>query len=552
MRRAALNVAATLLAAGALAPAAKAARVLVAAHDPRSLPAGAAPVAPVADGVTAYTLRVPDGVDAVSYAARLERRPGVVAAQPDYRLRASQATSTCAPKPTQVDQSIAQQVNALQVSVPTTPPIAILDTGVDGNVPELANKVVSPFSALDGSSDANDLDSHGTEVAAVAAAAPGLLRGVSPTSPVMPIKIFTPAGDSSAEILVKGIAQAVAAKAAVINISGANPASDASAADLSVVAMAIDNAFAHGVLTVAAAGNEGSASPDVPAALPHVLSVGAVDSLNSRALFSNTGPYLDLLAPGSNLVLPVPAVACPNSGFTTSSGTSFSAPAVSAAVAIVRQLHPTYSAEQIFQVIRQTATDESLPGRDDDTGYGLLNVSAAVSRAAPKVDATELDDDVIWLTGAYASAHPGLLSTRRLQRVSGSVSPAKDPQDVYPVRLKAGERLTVRVTAKSPDDLLDAGIWDPRTGPFDISNDKTTHKVVDYLGVSAAPEISYEAKKGGRYYVSVEATDVPAPPTDPTQPAETVPDSEPYTLTVSAAKVPQRKPRRHSRKTGKG
>src|SRR6185369_17296962 len=93
--------------------------------------------------------------------------------------------------PTEVDRTIPNGTNVATTSMVATAPVAILDTGVAGDSPELAGRLVSPYNALDGGADANDLDGHGTQVAGIAAgAAPGLFRGVSQKSPIMPVKIF--------------------------------------------------------------------------------------------------------------------------------------------------------------------------------------------------------------------------------------------------------------------------------------------------------------------------------------------------------------------------
>ena len=99
---------------------------------------------------------------------------------------------------------------------------------------------------------------------------------------------------------------------------------------VSAVGLAINAAFSDGVITVVPVGNEGSVEPVFPGGLPHVLAVGSAAASGARDEFSNIGRWVDLVAPGANLVLPAPPSIC-ISGYARASGTSFSAGAVAGA-----------------------------------------------------------------------------------------------------------------------------------------------------------------------------------------------------------------------------
>src|SRR5439155_374998 len=205
---------------------------------------------------------------------QLASQPHVLAAQANRRLRlrpAQQAPTGCVDKPDPTYRAIASAANAELADVGgPTKPIAILDTGVDPSVAELAGRVM-PDANVVGGFQVPDQDGHGTEVAAVAAGAPGAMRGISPTSPVFSVRIFNSTGDSSSDIVVKGISAAVAAGAGVINISAAGAIADATPTDNRVLTIAIAQAFNAGVMVVAPSGNEGRTQADAPAAYPHVL-----------------------------------------------------------------------------------------------------------------------------------------------------------------------------------------------------------------------------------------------------------------------------------------
>jgi subtilisin family serine protease len=133
--------------------------------------------------------------------------------------------------------------------------------------------------------------------------------------------------------------------------------------DMLFVAAAGDTAFNNGAV-------------EYPASLANVIAVAAIDSLNQRAAFSPTGSHIELAAPGvSVLTLRMAA-----SGATThfQSGTSIAAPHVSGAAALLRQRYPSWSNAMIRTRLRQTATDLGASGFDNEFGFGLVNVQAAI------------------------------------------------------------------------------------------------------------------------------------------------------------------------------
>jgi hypothetical protein len=510
-RRFRLIAAATVAATAMLAAPAGArthARVLVTSASAATLPAGARFVAELAPGLRAYALDAPHGLTATAFARRLRGRPGVLAAQADAPLRRSAFFNVCADAPTDVVTNPAAPVGAVGVDPPAqAPTIAVLDSGVDAGAPGLAGRVLPGYDATTGGTADTDGDGHGTQVAAVAAAAPGLFQGISPTSAIFPVRIYNQDDSTSAQWIVEAIQKAVKAGAKVINISGSNPRSAADGADVSVVGQAIAAAYAQGVITVVAAGNEGKSDPTIPGSFPHVLDVGSAGLEGDRNEFSNFGPFLDLVTPADRLLVPAPAGVCP-SGFGTATGTSFSAPAVAGAVALLGAKRPELSTQQLFDLVRTGAVrDVGAAGRDDETGFGLLDVAAGLSAKAPRKEATELDDDVFWLTGAYRKKHPPFLAKTARATVKGHVSSSKDPQDVLPVTLRKGQTLTAAV--KTAGGLVGLGIWSGDTGPFDISAGRDDELLADSGGLTEDPVVRWKAQRTGRYYVSVEAPDVP-------------------------------------------
>jgi hypothetical protein len=303
---------------------------------------------------------------------------------------------------------------------------------------------------------------------------------------------------------------------------------------------AITAAFNRGVIVVASSGNEGTAQQDLPATLPHVLTVGASDFQDRRTPFSNIGPWVDLVAPASGLVAPVPIDYC-QSGYAVANGTSFGAPAVAGAAALVAQLRPELTIQQRFDLLRSSARDLDPAGRDDETGFGMVDVGKAVSAPAPaKESSAEVDDDPIYVRGANASKHPVALVKGKNAKltVSGRVSATKDPADLYPVSLHKGDRFVASATASGSDSVLFLGLWKPAVGDYDVSRQITKQQIVSSGGFSSTPELKMRVTKGGTYFVSVEAPDV----FDEDDPESVAPTTQPYKVVLSRTKLATRKP----------
>jgi subtilisin family serine protease len=271
--------------------------------------------------------------------------------------------------------------------------VAVLDTGVDPNQVQLRHKVIvgPDVCARDrplckGRYDANG---HGTFVSGLIAAATndGIgIAGLGWKTRVLDIKVLDDSGNGNTMDQATGIYDAVKLGARVIDLSSTNdPCSVNSTAcgpnpDQEA---AIEYAIAHGVVVVAAAGNFDSANPVYPADYPGVLSVaastdqGVVDPVNG-------GPYLDFSDYGADANIAAPGInvlsTWLNGDYAVESGTSFAAPHVAAAAALVMAADPSLTGPQVATLLLDTATPLS-PGGSSISG-GLLNVAAAVEDAA--------------------------------------------------------------------------------------------------------------------------------------------------------------------------
>jgi hypothetical protein len=216
--------------------------------------------------------------------------------------------------------------------------------------------------------------------------------------------------------------------------------------------VALQFATARGIIPVAAAGNEGAdTNPlEFPASLPHVLTVAAVGEDGKATGFSNVNAAVDLSAPGVDIMVAVPLSEdkeAPADGYMHESGTSFSTPMVSAAVAWVRQARPELTPAQVAQAIRLSAQDVGQPGWEADTGFGVLSVGNALRFAHPPKDTAEPNDDIVWIDGeAFGKPARLLFKGRRHATAKGLLDVYEDPADVYRIRVRGHRR--VRIKAK--------------------------------------------------------------------------------------------------------
>lgn len=250
--------------------------------------------------------------------------------------------------------------------------IAILDTGVAadatfGNV-RLRTLDIGLGAAPGKGAD----DGHGTAVAALAAGMSPDAGGVAPNASLLSIRVTDSSGTSDLFTVSQAIVAAVDTGAKIINISLGGYSTG------SVLAAAIGYAVQNGAIVVAAAGNDQAAQLAWPAADSRVVSVGAVDKAEQQVSFSNSGPQLQLAAPGYGV-----QSAWLNGQRVYIDGTSASAPIVAGAIAAVMSQNPSLTAQQAADLLTRTANDGGEPGADAAFGRGILNLATAMNSSNP-------------------------------------------------------------------------------------------------------------------------------------------------------------------------
>jgi len=338
-------------------------------------------------------------------------------------------------------------------------PVTIIDTGVDLTHQEFAARPGT--SAFNAQSTSARFEEHGTAVASVAAA-PANQLGLIGVYPQAALQVWdaSPRGDGiRAGDVIDGLDAAIRRGPSVINLSLGSqtriPLFDA------MIAYAIGS----GSVVVAAAGNSGGAGNalEYPASLPHVLTVGAIDQSGQPTSFTSGSPYVDLAAPGLNIPVAVPATFS-NTGYSIFSGTSFSSPMVAGAVAWIWTARPTLDVTQLGEVMRASAQDISSPGFDRLSGFGRLDIPAALTVAAAAPDPQEPNEDVSYLkrTGIlHRAAAPLTAAGRPHGTVAARLDFAEDPRDVYRIWVP-GKRTAFVALQPSAGDI-DLGLWGPKT-----------------------------------------------------------------------------------------
>jgi thermitase len=251
--------------------------------------------------------------------------------------------------------------------------VAVLDTGVDLNHPDLQGRLVSGINIIDPEQDPNDDVGHGTHVAGVISASVNNLEGVAGMTwydKVMPIKVLDQSGAGTTYSVAQGIIWATDHGAKVINMSLGNYAQAQFLHD------AIRYAFDRDVVLIAASGNDNTEQPGYPAAYPEVFAVAATDESKQRAPFSNFGDYIDVAAPGVSI-----ASTYPNNQYAALSGTSMASPHVTALAALIRSVNPLLKNTEVMNIMRNSAIDLGASGKDEQFGYGQINVEQALLQA---------------------------------------------------------------------------------------------------------------------------------------------------------------------------
>lgn len=324
--------------------------------------------------IGATVLEVPEGEVEVTI-DELIQQTGVIYAEPNYYMEATDIIPN--------DPGWGNQYNLAAIHAPAGwtlntgevwVTIAILDTGIELSHPDLFVRILPGYDFVNNDNDPQDDNGHGTHVAAIAAASSNNgvgISGVNWGANLLPVKVLNASGNGTYANTAAGIVWATDHGTQVINLSLGGPSPSF------VLNDAINYAYNHGVILVASTGNAGAHAVLYPAAYDPVIAVGATDSTNAWAGFSNYGPDIDVVAPGVSIYS-----AFPDGGYGYRSGTSMAAPHVSGLAAILWGI-PGNGPARVRTIIENTTLDLGPIGWDEQFGNGLIQMDKAIQLALP-------------------------------------------------------------------------------------------------------------------------------------------------------------------------
>lgn len=318
------------------------------------------------------TRSVPAG-DAHATAVALQQRPDVRFASVPVPMSATAVTPNDARYPQQWHHAGVRTNEAWERTTGgDAVVVAVVDSGVDASHPDLAGAVLPGKDFVDDDADARDENGHGTTVAGIVAARAGNSiggAGACWACRVLPVRVLDENGDGGSDDIAAGVVWAADNGADVINLSLSGDRLDPG------LTTAVAYAREMGIVVVAASGNNAVTSLTYPAAIDGVISVGSSDRTDARASFSNYGPWVDVAAPGVDMISTA-SFGCPgvvHCYVLNAKGTSFSAPLVSGIVALGRSAFPSASPSDLESTLTGTAVPVSggwvAAGRVDAKAY---------------------------------------------------------------------------------------------------------------------------------------------------------------------------------------
>ncbi|WP_285685280.1 S8 family serine peptidase [Actinoplanes sp. NBRC 103695] len=378
----------------------------------------------------ALTVDVPRG-EVTEVAEELRADPDVAYVEPDHIAHAAAVVTPNDPYYPQQWGIAKTRVNTAWTATrgSTLITVAVVDTGVK-RITDFGARLLPGYDFVNKDSDPTDDDGHGTMTAQVIGASANNhvgVTGICWSCRILPVKVLGAGGIGSYSDIAAGIRYAADRGADVINLSLGG------AADSRLMRDAVAYATSKNAVVIAAAGNEGSAAPHYPAAIPSVLAVGASTPGDARYPWSNYGAsWVDLAAPGCNPAVNLAGV------LSDFCGTSSSTPFASGVAALLATARPGVTPAKIRDVL--TATSVKLAGNWLAASSGRIDAAAAVGTVRGL--AIDQAGPVVRVTRAAASG-------ARVAKTTPFGVAATDPSGVTRLELIINGKITQRYAGRA-------------------------------------------------------------------------------------------------------
>ena len=384
-------------------------------------------------------------------------------------------------------------------------PIAIVDSGIDPDHPDLMAKLQPGYNFLGNNDDTHDVLGHGTAVAGSAGALSNNATGVAGVAwknPLMPLVVLNSSNWATYSNISRAIIYAVDRGVKVINISiGGSSYS-------STLDNAVNYAWNNGALVFACAANYNTSTRYYPAACTNAIAVAATNSYDNKASFSNYGDWITLAAPGVSI-----KTTNNGGGYGTWNGTSFASPITAATAALVWSANPQLTHVEVLDILKNSADDLGAVGFDNTFGHGRINANNAMLEALNYQSTLDTEPPSVTLTS------PG-----NNQTVSGSVT----------ISAAANDNVAVaKVEFRVNGALLATDTTLPYTTTWDASSSGNGYYTVEVMAFDGSGNIS--PADTAQVFVEEPVVDEPVvkdPIVD--EPADEVADSLPPIVTITA------------------
>ncbi|MFS1517097.1 S8 family peptidase [Bacillus sp. SCS-151] len=373
--------------------------------------------------------------DAVKYYSSLDH---VASVTPSYTYE-TDAISNDPKSENMYHLSLLEIDKALSLAGDHEVTVAVIDTGIDANHPDLKSQILPPYNVGDPNHTAS-VDVHSTHVSGIigAEANNGVGGyGVNPNAKILPIDVFGGIFVND-YVIAEGILYAIEQEVDVINMSLSSPFPSP------ILEEAVEKAIDAGIVIVTSAGNTASDGYRYPAAFDGVISVGATDMNNKLADFSSYGAYVDIVAPGVDIYNTVYDFTKQASSYAELSGTSMSSPIVAGVASLLLSKYPDLKPHEVEAILERTANDLGAEGYDLKYANGIVNPVAAL-----QYDVNHLPQVIDW-TDERVLAEATTISSAEYTQEGALTSP--EEVDWFRFDLEEGQAVQTSLMGASQYD----------------------------------------------------------------------------------------------------